>query len=92
MEGKKSVKSYDLSASNSKTSISESGESGDSVHATSADDLVARGNWDKPIEFVLTCLNYAVGLGNVWRFVNIFHTGYTQVINKTVRKSAQFGF
>lgn len=27
-----------------------------------------RGNWSKPIEFVLSCLNYAVGLGNVWRF------------------------
>jgi len=27
-----------------------------------------RGNWGKPIEFILCCLGYAVGLGNVWRF------------------------
>ncbi|XP_033494628.1 sodium- and chloride-dependent transporter XTRP3 isoform X4 [Epinephelus lanceolatus] len=28
----------------------------------------ARPNWDNPIEFVLACVSYAVGLGNVWRF------------------------
>ena len=29
---------------------------------------VARGQWGHPIEFVLSSLGYAVGLGNVWRF------------------------
>lgn len=33
--------------------------------------LIERGNWGKPIEFVLSCLNYAVGLGNVWRFPHL---------------------
>ncbi|XP_056290397.1 sodium- and chloride-dependent transporter XTRP3-like isoform X2 [Pseudoliparis swirei] len=28
----------------------------------------ARPNWDNPTEFVLACVSYAVGLGNVWRF------------------------
>ncbi|XP_042345815.1 sodium- and chloride-dependent transporter XTRP3-like [Plectropomus leopardus] len=28
----------------------------------------ARPNWDNPIQFVLACVSYAVGLGNVWRF------------------------
>ncbi|XP_077288856.1 sodium- and chloride-dependent glycine transporter 1-like [Arctopsyche grandis] len=29
---------------------------------------ISRGGWGSPIEFVLACLGYAVGLGNVWRF------------------------
>ncbi|CAL8355047.1 unnamed protein product [Arctogadus glacialis] len=28
----------------------------------------ARPNWENPMQFVLACVSYAVGLGNVWRF------------------------
>uniref|UniRef100_A0A3B4X9X6 Transporter n=1 Tax=Seriola lalandi dorsalis TaxID=1841481 RepID=A0A3B4X9X6_SERLL len=28
----------------------------------------ARPSWDNPMQFVLACVSYAVGLGNVWRF------------------------
>ncbi|KAM9283180.1 sodium- and chloride-dependent glycine transporter 1 [Morus bassanus] len=32
------------------------------------DKSIKRGNWGNQIEFVLTSVGYAVGLGNVWRF------------------------
>ncbi|XP_044298375.1 sodium- and chloride-dependent glycine transporter 1 isoform X1 [Varanus komodoensis] len=32
------------------------------------DENIKRGNWGNQIEFVLTSVGYAVGLGNVWRF------------------------
>lgn len=27
-----------------------------------------RDNWENPMQFILACVSYAVGLGNVWRF------------------------
>ncbi|XP_053326061.1 sodium- and chloride-dependent glycine transporter 1 isoform X1 [Spea bombifrons] len=36
--------------------------------ATKKDENLKRGNWGNQIEFVLTSVGYAVGLGNVWRF------------------------
>ncbi|KAK1165241.1 sodium- and chloride-dependent glycine transporter 1 isoform X2 [Acipenser oxyrinchus oxyrinchus] len=35
---------------------------------TKKDENIRRGNWGNQIEFILTSVGYAVGLGNVWRF------------------------
>lgn len=32
-----------------------------------------RGNWGSPVQFVLACIGYAVGLGNVWRFPHLVY-------------------
>jgi hypothetical protein len=58
----KSVKSFDLpSLKESKCEVSESDSSNSPTESTT--ELVSRGNWGRPIEFILSCLNYAVGLG-----------------------------
>ncbi|CAH0725352.1 unnamed protein product, partial [Brenthis ino] len=37
-------------------------------NVNTSEDAVERAAWGRPLEFILACLGYAVGLGNVWRF------------------------
>jgi len=48
-------------------------EIGDDVGESESNDegresTEKRGKWSSPAEFMLTCIGYSVGLGNVWRF------------------------
>lgn len=60
---KPSAPSYDIPNFDREKSTSFENDSS-SGNNSSTDNLVERSNWGNPIEFILSCLSYAVGLGN----------------------------
>jgi hypothetical protein len=62
------TKSYDLPPTYSDKKADGGDPLGDSTESSTENLIEARANWSSPLEFILSCMNFSLGLGNVWRY------------------------
>ncbi|XP_055703407.1 sodium- and chloride-dependent glycine transporter 1-like [Phlebotomus papatasi] len=71
------TKSYEVNSKiDGKAQSDGNAERSNSKTPETSGQNLKRGNWGRPLEFILACVGYAVGLGNVWRFPHlVFRNG-----------------
>ncbi|KAG5680362.1 hypothetical protein PVAND_009871 [Polypedilum vanderplanki] len=65
------VKSFDVPNISGIEKSSNNGSNVEISTSSTVNLIEDRTNWSRPIEFILSCLSYAIGLGNIWRFPHL---------------------